>query len=293
MKSFHLIGVAVMATALLNSCSIMKNNKPAEAPADTAKPSAVPVAPVPDVSAQQTKALLGEWSITEANGTKIIVNGENHPKLTLGAVSGQPDILRVIGFNGCNHINGDWKIDGSKIIPSGNFISTMRACPDAPYELTVNQALNSVASYRLEANDLVLYSAAGTPVMILRSRNLSFLNGAWRVTAIHGNPLPATAKVKIVVDIDECKVHGNTGCNVLNGEIVVNLDKGDGLEFKNLAVTRMLCPDIATEQDFLLALEEVDTAVRGGDDSEALLKDTQGNTVIAMSRLSADQLADE
>ena len=73
----------------------------------------------------------------------------------------------------------------------------------------------------------------------------------------------------------------------------MNLDKGDGIEFKNLATSRMMCPDMATEQAFLLALEQVDTAVRGANPSEAVMRDDSGKTVITMTRLSPDQIGGE
>lgn len=98
--------------------------------------------------------------------------------------------------------------------------------------------------------------------------------------------------MKVVIDVDECKIHGNAGCNLLNGDVIVNLDKGDGIEFKNLATTRMTCPDIATEQQFLLALEEVDTAVQGATANNAVMKNSQGKTVLTMHRISAEELGD-
>ncbi|MCM1163449.1 MAG: META domain-containing protein [Muribaculaceae bacterium] len=289
MSSIRLVGLALFSIGLLatTSCNPLKKttvqkNIPANRTEQTVAQPAV-----------QLDALLGEWSITEALGTEIKVNGENHPKLALMQVSGSTDILRVIVYNGCNHINGDWKFSGSTIVPAGEFISSLMACPDAPYENIVNQAINSVAAYRLsDPTNLELLSSNGKVVMKMRQRNLSFLNGAWKVLSLHGRPIPQTANVRVVIDIDECKIHGEAGCNVLNGEVVVNLDKGDGIEFKNLATSRMTCPDIATEQEFLLALEEVDTAVKGSAPDEALMKDASGNVVITLMRLSPDQLTD-
>ena len=92
--------------------------------------------------------------------------------------------------------------------------------------------------------------------------------------------------------MDEHKIHGNAGCNVLNGDIIVNLDKGNGIEFKNLATSRMMCPDIATEQAFLLALESVDNATKGSSPDTTLLKNAAGQTIISLKRLSAAEIAD-
>lgn len=290
MKTISLIGTALVAVGIMTSCSSTKPSAPVQAPAQS---QSVPEAQATP-AAVATSPLTGEWSITEVGGTTVVVNGENHPKLSFEADESNPSILKVIGFNGCNYINGAWNVTGDAVKPAGEFISSLRSCPDAPYETAVNRGLNETTAYRLTGDDnLELLSAGGNVVMKLRRRNLSFLNGAWRVTAIHGNAVPATADIRVVIDIDECRIHGNAGCNLLNGEIVVNLDKGDALEFRNLATSRMTCPNIATEQEFLLSLEEVDTAVKADAGDEALFKDSQGKVVITMKRMSPDELVDE
>lgn len=294
MKTVSMMGLALVTAGMLasTSCSVFK--KPVSGKTDMMEQTSEKQnTTVPASQAPAIDALIGEWSITEVGGKKVVINGEDHPKITFAQVAGHDDMLRVIGFNGCNYINGDWQFSGTAVRPSGEFISSLRACPDAPYENDINVAINTVTAYRLvDAENLDLI-ASGNVVMKLRSRNLSFLNGAWKVTAIQGNPVPASADVKVVIDVDECKIHGNAGCNVLNGDVVVNLDKGDGIEFKNLATSRMMCPDMATEQAFLLALEQVDTAVRGANPSEAVMRDDSGKTVITMTRLSPDQIGGE
>lgn len=234
------------------------------------------------------QALQGEWSIVEVLGQKVVINGEDHPKLTLSPTIG--GMIDVIGFNGCNYLNGTWNLRGDKIIPAGEMLSSLRACPDAPYEYMVNQALAQVDSYKIiDSSNVSLLSTDGTVVMQLRKRGLAFLNGAWKVTAIDGQPV--SAKIRVVIDVDEGRIHGNAGCNLLNGEITANLDKGDGIEFHNLATSRMTCPDIATEQAFLLALENVDTASKGETADYAVLRNSAGQAVIALTRLSQAELA--
>lgn len=241
-----------------------------------------------------TDEFLGEWSITEIYGDKVTVNGENHPKLSFQLSEDVPGALMVIGFNGCNYLNGSWIVNGSKLNPNGEFITSLKACPDAPYEFAFNQAINRVASYSvIDNNSISLNSESGTALMTLRKRNLSFLNGAWQVTTIKGTPVPASTAIKVVIDIDECKIHGNAGCNILNGTVVINLDKGDGIEFKDLATTRMTCPDIATEQSFLVALEEVATCTEGASADQAIMKDSDGMPMLTLIRISPDQLNEE
>ena len=294
MKLHSLIATLTIMALATTSCGTLRDQmskiSSSKSPAKTETKAPVAVADSAATATPSTQSLSdleGEWSITEVLGKEVVVNGENHPKLTL-----TPDtsgMLEVIGYNGCNYLNGKWNIRDNHIIPAGELISSLRACPDAPYEFMVNQALGQAENYKItEPSVMVFYSASGSPVMTLRKRGLAFLNGSWRVTAIDGTPVKAN--IYIVLDIDERKVHGNAGCNLLNGEIVVNLDKGDGIEFRNLVTTRMTCPDIAAERQFLLALENVDTATKGTDDDTAILKDSSSKEVISLVRLTPEQL---
>lgn len=277
--------------ALATGCGVLHNNtdKTSE---KTMTPAKIQPAQHVNSDIDIAKTFKGEWSIIEVNGEKVVINGEDHPKLTLTPSSEeQSSVISVIGFNGCNYLNGMWTIKGNKISPAGEFLSSLKSCADAPYEFSVNQAINNVDTYRFsEASSLDLISNTGRVVMKLRKHDLGYLNGAWRVTAIERQAI--TASIKIVIDIEEKRIHGNAGCNLLNGDITVNLDKGDGIEFKNLATSRMTCPDIATEQAFLLALESVDTAAKGPDANHAMLLNDSGQEIVALTRLSPDEIAE-
>lgn len=275
---------------MTTGCSVLRNNQ-TKSPKPTVpatKVETVDVTPIDNI----VKNFEGEWSIVEVEGEGIVVNGENHPKLSFEPTESQTGVISVIGFNGCNYINGMWDIKGSKITRAGEFLTSLKACDNAPYEFAINRALNDATTYQFtDPSNVSLMTNTGRTVMKLRKHNLAFLNGAWRVTAIEGNDI--SAKIKIVIDVDQKQVHGNAGCNLLNGEITINLDKGNGIEFKNLATSRMTCPDIATEQAFLLALENVDTAVKGPNADTAYLKNSAGQVIISLKRLAPDEIADE
>lgn len=296
MKSSILsLSTLLAAAALLSSCSVLdkvglgkKTSGAAPAQTTEAPKSQTTVSQAP---ATTTSPLEGEWSIVEVNGKDVVVNGENHPKLDLQPNAAHAGDLNVIGYNGCNYINGVWALKGNTLTKAGEFISSLMLCQDAPYETEINIALNTVGGFTLvDEQNVTLNDATGQPLLKLRKRNLSFLNGAWRVTEIEGQPVPSTADVRIVIDIDECRVHGNAGCNILNGDITVNLDKGDGIEFKNLMTSRMMCPEIATEQVFLLALESVDRAAAGANADQANLLNSSGQTIISLKRLTEAEL---
>lgn len=295
MKLTHFIPLLTLMALTTTGCGTIRNFIDQKKPSKTVAPTEV--VPVADANAVTTPAadksaeLAGEWSIIEVNGEEVVVNGEDHPKLTLTPSDSDASVINIIAFNGCNYLNGVWNLTDNRLVKGGEFISTLKACPDARYEYAVNNALNSTASFEItDPTNVSLNSATGQTVMKLRKRNLAFLNGAWRVTSIEGQEI--SARIMIVIDVDENRVHGNAGCNMLNGEIVVNLDKGNGIEFKNLATSRMMCPDIATEQAFLLALENVDTADKGANDNEAVLKNTAGQVIITLTRLTPEELAE-
>ncbi len=294
MKSSILTLAGLAIVSLFSSCSIMKkstNTKGQTVETETVNVSEVSTSDSPSGTSPFT-GLLGDWAIVNIDGEQVNVNGEDHPKLTFESEENVPGVVRVIGFNGCNYINGAWKISNGTITPAGEFLTSLRSCPDAPYEQAVNSALHNVSGYTLVSpQELDLTSATGRSVMKLRKQSLEFLNGAWKVTVIEDRDI--AANIRFVLDTSEGRIHGNAGCNLLNGTIVINYDKGSGIEFQNLATSRMTCPDIAEEQAFLLALEQVSTAVPGKNDDTAYLCNSAGQKIITLKRLSPEELTED
>ncbi|MDE6417492.1 MAG: META domain-containing protein [Duncaniella sp.] len=287
-KSSVLIGI--MAVMSLGSCSTINNiihrqDKNAPAPA-------APVAPVSETtvvsSNQSVKAISGEWAVIEINGRELNINGDNRPTFTFTAAPDVAGAVSMIAFNGCNYLNGTYLVGEKKLVPQSELISSLMACPDAPYEYEVNQALAKVTEYSVEReggmSTLKLMDDTGRAVMVLRNHTLSYLNGAWKVLRIDNKTVPASADVKVVIDIQSRTIHGNAGCNLLNGEIILNLDVAAGIEFGNLRTTRMMCPDIETEQAFLVALEQVKAAANVDADHASLLND-KDEVIISLERI--------
>ena len=118
-------------------------------------------------------------------------------------------------------------------------------------------------------------------IRTLRKHNLDFLNGAWRVSHINGE-VCRIQDMQLLIDIPERRLHGNTGCNVLNGELSEDPDKVSSIQFQNIVTTRAACPDQAVETALLIALEEVETA-RRGHDKTAVLIDKNGRTLLVLT----------
>lgn len=236
----------------------------------------VSVAQTPDSPADE---LHGEWILYELRGS--IVGGEERPYIDIDLSAG-----RFYGSNGCNVINGNVKADSHDIVFS-DLISSRRMCENVPDEYMINTTLTAVRSYvvRYKEHDcyLDLADATGRKVIVLRRHNMEFLNGAWRVTAIDSER-NRNEGVELVIDIPEGRIHGNTGCNILNGSLFIDPDRSNSIQFMEISTTRAACPDGAVETAFLVALEEVVSAYAEGT-SAVVMVDSRGHEVLRLLRL--------
>ena len=282
---------AIALTVLATGCSLFKTTPKVEVDKKT---GAVQVSEPIQTVAAIDDVLYGEWTVTNVSGTQV--TGDTRPYVVFDTTSVNPFELKIYADNGCNTLNGTLGVTpGGQMRKTSDFLSTMKFCPDAPYELGINMAFETVAKYRISkvGNEYLLYmtNAAGKDIMVLRKCDIAFINGAWTVTSIAGNPVDDEKGVQLVIDTPELKVHGNTGCNVLNGNIFIDPDQKNSLQFRDLATTRMACPDMETEQSLLVALEQVETVAPGADGTTAQLKDAAGVTLITLRRLNLKQPA--
>lgn len=223
----------------------------------------------------------GDWIIEKVLGQPA--KGQDTPYLKF-----DPASHMAYGSNGCNTINASYRNNAAdSTLSFGQMITTLRACPDADVsEAAINQALEMTARYtwsvRGDRHFLELYDAAMQPLMSLARQSFEFLNGTWNVSMIDGNKVD-NDKMQLVFDMAEMKVHGNTGCNVLNGSIVTDMAHEGALSFQNMATTRMMCPDINQETALLVALEAAAT-VRPVNNNTVDLLSTHGNVVLRLVR---------
>jgi hypothetical protein len=234
------------------------------------------------------KVLYGQWIATNINGTAV--TGNDRPYMVFDESSTNPFIVNLYAYDGCNILNGALAVTpGGQMSRTSEFLSTMKMCPDAQYEIGFTMALNTVSKYSIEqvGRDYLLYikNAQGNTTMTLRKSDLGFANGAWQVTKLNGTAVPTDVEMQMVIDIPEQKLHGNAGCNTMNGSIYMNPDKQNSLEFKNIATTRMTCPQIALEQQLLTALAQV-TTVQLGKDGSLMLDDANCHALVTLTKLN-------
>ncbi len=243
------------------------------------------------------KIVYGKWIITEAGGKAVSPSGDEdapqRPYIVFDSMAVNPFLIKFYANTGCNTVNGRMALtDGGHIAKAGEFAMTMRLCPDATSESAIIDALNTAVRFRVERvkNNYVLrlYNSAGANTMVLNRNDMGFLDGAWDVTAIPPieiKPDDMPDPIQLVFDLQEARLHGNTGCNVLNATLVTNPDKPNSLSIANPITTRMACPNAGLEQQLLVALSKVASAKPGKKDTVSLL-DEAGNTVITLRQAS-------
>lgn len=291
MNKKTIANIALSAVCLGCAVSVSAKND-----AKSAKSAAAPVEEVAVVAQEEIEyypatsadiRLNGEWNIDNVNGQKV--TGEERPFITFDLSQG-----RIYGNNGCNIVNANAvTAKGNKLQFTG-MMSTQKYCANAPFEHLINTTLDQVRSYKISRYGheyyLDLFNDRGHLIMVLRKHNMDFLNGAWRVTAINGQP-NSNEGVQFVFDLPEKKIHGNAGCNIINGEITIDPDVTNSVQFSNIASTRMMCPDIATETAVLVALEETEKAFAKSDDTVTFVNHA-GAPVLQLIRIDPRTLTD-
>lgn len=223
--------------------------------------------------------LSGEWIIKKV-GTTVIDREEDYPYINLVF-----DDNSFYASNGCNVLNGSFSIDGS-CLTFHNVLATMRYCPDTPFDTEINAVIadEKTLNIRLEVNDgmeiMYFTDSHGRELMLLQKPGLDFLNGNWQVTSIEGEGYD-NSEMTIFFDIEERRVHGNTGCNSFNGDLIIDPQNPLQFSLSNMAVTMRLCPNIEQQSKFLVALERTSGAALVNKDA-VNLTDSEGNILITL-----------
>lgn len=292
MKTRHIFcGMAAIAgLMLLPGCSLFEKvtSSPAkktatavELPSDRQSIASKKVST--DYTPEEIKkgVVKGDWAIEMVFGKNVV--GEEPPFLKF-----VPSENRVYGNNGCNVINADYQYNAKdSTISFDHLASTMRLCAkEGLTDYEINTALGSTRFYSVTVRDndyfLRFYDETGREVMLLMHQNFEFLNGTWRVAKINDQAVNVEG-LKMVIDVDEGKVHGDTGCNIFNGRLDVDMEHPNSISFSAIALTRMMCPDIQYETTFMVALEEV-AAAKPVSGNEVVLYSDQNKPVLTLVR---------
>lgn len=85
-------------------------------------------------------------------------------------------------------------------------------------------------------------------------------------------------------DMAQKKLHGNAGCNMFNTTVTLDDNNVSSITIAPGAATMMACPDMATEDAIMKAMGDVNAVKAGSSESEMLLVDKDGNTLLVLSK---------
>lgn len=236
MKKIFVSLCMVLTVVIASSCASTKN-----------------VATVADIS--------GEWDIIELNGAAVVpAPGQEFPFIGFDAKQGS-----VYGNTGCNRITGHFDVNAQPgTIDLGALGSTRMMCPDMTVEKNVLAALAQVKKYKkLSDEQMALCSSSKRPVVVLQKRkasvSLTDLSGKWLITEVNGTAVPDSLENVpfLEFNIAEKTLHGNAGCNVINGGIRLDDANSSSVSFPQGMSTMMACPDMEVENSILKALNNV------------------------------------
>jgi len=281
MKSTYLSVAAAVAVVMASGCNSAKQQV---AVTDTGMEKTETFS---QTDHTMQKVLWGTWTATDVNG--LAVQGMDRPYVEFGEDPTNPLGAKCYAYDGCNYLNGNYTITpNGEMRRSTELVSTMRMCEGAVYEMGFKLALNNVSSYSIEkageGYTLRMMDQAGKPILTLSKFESEILNGAWEVVSISGKSVDKNLNIRLVFDLAEHSIHGNAGCNTLNGKLTVDPAVSNSILISDIATTRMTCPAIATEQSLLRALATVVTVMPGMSANSALLRNADGNEAVLLKR---------
>lgn len=85
--------------------------------------------------------------------------------------------------------------------------------------------------------------------------NLNDLNGNWKLSVMNGKKIDKDKEASLYVDIKESRIGGRAFCNSYFATIDSITD--NYIRFSNSGSTRMACPDLNLEYEYLQSLDKV------------------------------------
>ena len=132
-----------------------------------------------------------------------------------------------------------------------------------------------------------LISAAAFAAVLLSSCGTTTksvdITGEWNVVSVEGKQV--TGNPYIGFDTENGRLYGNAGCNRIMGGFEIDSVNPGHIGLTNVASTRMMCPDMETEQKVLEALNEVTGFKSSATGVE--LTDKDGKVLISLEKREA------
>lgn len=222
----------------------------------------------------------GEWNVVSVKGEQVAGN----PYIGFDLAEG-----RIYGNAGCNRIMGGVEVDSvnpGKIGFTG-VGATRMMCPDMETEQKVLEALNEVAGYQASSAGVELTDKDGNVLMSLEKKeapavSVNDINSKWNITKVEGAAVEVADKTPFIsFNVAENAVHGNGGCNIINGSFSQEEGNPSSLKFGQMISTMMAGPGMETERKVLSAMNKVASFVVNEDGTLSLM-DVADNEVLLL-----------
>lgn len=234
--------------------------------------------------------ITGEWNVVSVEGKQVTGN----PYIGFDTENG-----RLYGNAGCNRIMGGFEIDSVNPGHIGltNVASTRMMCPDMETEQKVLEALNEVTGFKSSATGVELTDKDGKVLISLEKReapavSVNDINGKWKISKVEGAAVEVADKTPFLsFNVAENAVHGNGGCNIVNGSFSQEEGNPSSLKFGHMISTMMAGPGMETERKVLTAMNKVASFVLNEDGTLSLM-DAENNEVLLLVKNAEEALSE-
>jgi heat shock protein HslJ len=122
--------------------------------------------------------------------------------------------------------------------------------------------------------------------------SVSALDGEWNITEVGGQKVSTDRMPFIGFDVAQKRIYGNSGCNRMMGSFEADSLKPGALKFGQIGSTRMMCPDMKTEQMVLGALDKVTSFQTVSDQPEVIaLCNQDGKPLMTLEKKAAPKVS--
>lgn len=121
---------------------------------------------------------------------------------------------------------------------------------------------------------LLALFACSNQKRMAKTANSNIYGKDWTLSMLNGRTIGLENGKSIFIRIDSSQVLGNAGCNRLRGKVDIASDR---IHFEEMITTKMACPSIDTEVEFLHALSIADRYIVNDEKLELY----QGETSLA------------
>ncbi|MGN1217284.1 MAG: META domain-containing protein, partial [Phocaeicola sp.] len=161
----------------------------------------------------------------------------------------------------------------------------------------VLEALNEVAGFKSSATGVELTDKDGKVLISLEKReapavSVNDINGEWKIYKVEGAAVEVADKTPFLsFNVAENAVHGNGGCNIINGSFSQEEGNPSSLKFGHMISTMMAGPGMETERKVLTAMNKVASFVLNEDGTLSLM-DAENNEVLLLVKNAGEALSE-